>query len=199
MVELPGQFAVRGGIVDFFSPEAQRPVRIELLGDTVESVREFDARTQRSIAPVVRTTMLPLTEWAVPAAAVLRAHHAKLPGKRILSSAPQARKNNPLCSSWRKAPSARSFFSTSRKRSAKSPTNISPPQKKIMIATARPTLPKSPTISGPPRNSTPSLEKTSQILLEQLGLSLNGFQRASNFLPAPARASTATSSPACQK
>src|ERR1700676_4140445 len=69
MVELPGQFAVRGGIVDFFSPEAQRPVRIELLGDTVESVREFDARTQRSIAPVVRTTLLPLTEWAVPSAA----------------------------------------------------------------------------------------------------------------------------------
>ena len=68
MVELPGQFAVRGGIVDFFSPEAQRPVRIELLGDTVESAREFDARTQRSIAPVVRTTLLPLTEWAVPSA-----------------------------------------------------------------------------------------------------------------------------------
>src|SRR5207253_6494893 len=67
MVELPGQFAVRGGIIDVFSPEAARPVRIELLGDTVESVREFDARTQRSIAPVVRTTLLPLTEWAVPA------------------------------------------------------------------------------------------------------------------------------------
>ncbi|GAC1661157.1 MAG: transcription-repair coupling factor [Candidatus Acidiferrum sp.] len=65
MVELPGQFAVRGGIVDVFSPEAQRPVRIELLGDTVESVREFDPRTQRSIAPVNRTTLLPLTEWAV--------------------------------------------------------------------------------------------------------------------------------------
>jgi transcription-repair coupling factor (superfamily II helicase) len=67
MVELPGQFAVRGGIVDVFSPESPRPVRIELLGDTVESVREFDPRTQRSIAPVVRTTLLPLTEWAVPA------------------------------------------------------------------------------------------------------------------------------------
>jgi len=66
MVELPGQFAVRGGIIDVFSPEAMRPVRIELLGDTVESVREFDARTQRSIAPVNRTTLLPLTEWAVP-------------------------------------------------------------------------------------------------------------------------------------
>jgi len=67
MVEMPGQFAVRGGIVDLFSPESPRPVRIELLGDTVESVREFDPRTQRSIAPVVRTTLLPLTEWAVPA------------------------------------------------------------------------------------------------------------------------------------
>jgi transcription-repair coupling factor (superfamily II helicase) len=67
MVELPGQFAVRGGIVDVFSPEAPRPVRIELLGDTVESVREFDPRTQRSIAPVVKTTILPLGEWNVPA------------------------------------------------------------------------------------------------------------------------------------
>jgi transcription-repair coupling factor (superfamily II helicase) len=67
MVELPGQFAVRGGIVDVFSPESPRPVRIELLGDTVESVREFDPRTQRSIAPVNRTTLLPLTEWAVKA------------------------------------------------------------------------------------------------------------------------------------
>src|SRR6266576_6454686 len=69
LVELPGQFAVRGGIIDVFSPEAPRPVRIELLGDTVESVREFDARTQRSVAPVVRTTILPLTEWALPAEA----------------------------------------------------------------------------------------------------------------------------------
>ncbi len=64
MVELPGQYAVRGGIVDVFSPEAPRPVRIEMLGDTVESVREFDPRTQRSIAPVVRTAILPLVETA---------------------------------------------------------------------------------------------------------------------------------------
>jgi transcription-repair coupling factor (superfamily II helicase) len=68
MVELPGQFAMRGGIVDVFSPESPRPVRIELLGDSVASVREFDPRTQRSVAPVVRTTLLPLTEWSVPAA-----------------------------------------------------------------------------------------------------------------------------------
>src|ERR1700687_5233615 len=66
MVEMPGQFALRGGIIDVFSPESLRPVRIELLGDTVESVRDFDPRTQRSIAPVVRTTLLPLTEWSIP-------------------------------------------------------------------------------------------------------------------------------------
>src|SRR5215813_2613393 len=65
MVELPGQFAVRGGIVDIFSPEAPRPVRVELLGDAVESVREFDPRTQRSVAPVNRTVVLPLTEWQI--------------------------------------------------------------------------------------------------------------------------------------
>jgi len=62
MVELPGQFAVRGGIVDAFSPEALRPVRIELLGDTIDSLREFDPRTQRSVAPLVRAVLLPLTE-----------------------------------------------------------------------------------------------------------------------------------------
>ena len=67
MVDLPGQFAVRGGIIDVFSPEAPRPVRLELLGDQVESVREFDPRTQRSIAPVNKTTILPLAEWSVPA------------------------------------------------------------------------------------------------------------------------------------
>ena len=71
MVELPGQFAMRGGIIDVFSAEAPRPVRIELLGDTVESVREFDPRTQRSIAPVNRTTLLPLTEWNVAALATI--------------------------------------------------------------------------------------------------------------------------------
>ena len=77
MVELPGQFAMRGGIVDVFSAEAPRPVRIELLGDTVESVREFDPRTQRSIAPVQRTTLLPLTEWSV--ATLVGATHSGAP------------------------------------------------------------------------------------------------------------------------
>jgi len=62
MVETPGQFAYRGGIVDVFPPEAPRPVRIELLGDTVESIREFDPETQRSVRPVARVVLPPLVE-----------------------------------------------------------------------------------------------------------------------------------------
>src|SRR5208282_2285548 len=63
-VAMPGQFAVRGGIVDVFPPEGMYPVRIELLGDTVESLREFDPETQRSVRPAERVTLLPLVETA---------------------------------------------------------------------------------------------------------------------------------------
>ena len=65
--EMPGQFAVRGGIIDAFSPESLQPVRIELLGDTIESIRAFDPNTQRSTSPVERATLLPLTEFPHPA------------------------------------------------------------------------------------------------------------------------------------
>ncbi len=61
--EMPGQFAVRGGIIDVFSPESMQPVRIELLGDTIESIRAYDPNTQRSTNPVERATLLPLTEF----------------------------------------------------------------------------------------------------------------------------------------
>ena len=54
--EMPGQFAVRGGIIDVFSPEAPQPVRIELFGRTIESIRAFDPNTQRSTNPVERAT-----------------------------------------------------------------------------------------------------------------------------------------------
>lgn len=63
LVEMPGQFAVRGGIIDVFPPEAERPVRLELLGDTLESIRHFDANTQRSTNPLERVTLLPLTDY----------------------------------------------------------------------------------------------------------------------------------------
>ncbi len=61
--EMPGQFAVRGGIIDIFSPEASQPVRVELLGDTIESIRAYDPNTQRSTNPVERAMLMPLTEF----------------------------------------------------------------------------------------------------------------------------------------
>ncbi|HKN62267.1 MAG TPA: hypothetical protein VJW93_13885, partial [Candidatus Acidoferrales bacterium] len=61
--EMPGQYAVRGGIIDIFSPEAPQPVRVDLLGDTIESIRAFDPNTQRSTNPVQRATLMPLTEF----------------------------------------------------------------------------------------------------------------------------------------
>ena len=62
-VEMAGQYSVRGGILDVFSPEARRPVRLELFGDEVESLREFDVETQRSTGAVERVALLPLTEY----------------------------------------------------------------------------------------------------------------------------------------
>ncbi|HXN71171.1 MAG TPA: transcription-repair coupling factor [Candidatus Acidoferrales bacterium] len=61
--EMPGQYAVRGGIIDIFSPEAPQPIRVELLGDTIESIRAFDPNTQRSTNPVERAALMPLTEF----------------------------------------------------------------------------------------------------------------------------------------
>lgn len=47
-VREPGEFAVRGGLVDIFPPGAEEPVRLDFFGDTLESIRSFDAETQRT-------------------------------------------------------------------------------------------------------------------------------------------------------
>ena len=65
LVEMPGQFTRRGGILDVYSPEADRPVRIEFFGDEIETIRKFDPETQRSQSGVDETQLLPLTETPV--------------------------------------------------------------------------------------------------------------------------------------
>ena len=82
VVEMPGEYALRGGILDVYSPEADRPVRIEFFGDEVESIRKFDPATQRSSNPVDEAILLPLTETPV-SDDLLGAIHARLSGKRI--------------------------------------------------------------------------------------------------------------------
>ena len=51
-VELPGEFSHRGGIIDIFAPDWFNPVRIELFGDEIESIRQFEAASQRSLERV---------------------------------------------------------------------------------------------------------------------------------------------------
>jgi transcription-repair coupling factor (superfamily II helicase) len=58
----PGEFAVRGGILDVFPAGDAQPVRLEFVGDTVESLRTYDPATQRSIAPIDQLTVVPLRD-----------------------------------------------------------------------------------------------------------------------------------------
>ena len=82
VVEMPGQYAVRGGILDVYSPEADRPLRIEFFGDEADSIRKFDPASQRSSTPVDEALLLPLTETPV-SEHLLGAIHTRLSGKRI--------------------------------------------------------------------------------------------------------------------
>lgn len=61
-VEDIGHFAIRGGIIDIFSPAHELPVRIELFGDTIESLRFFDPESQRSSGPCGELIICPSRE-----------------------------------------------------------------------------------------------------------------------------------------
>jgi len=85
VVEMPGEYALRGGILDVYSAEAERPVRIEFFGDEVESIRKFDPGTQRSSSSADEAVLLPLCESPV-SEELLGAIHARLSGRRVAGS-----------------------------------------------------------------------------------------------------------------
>jgi transcription-repair coupling factor (superfamily II helicase) len=60
-----GEFAFRGGILDLFPPNTAKPVRLELFGDTIESLRWFEVETQRSEEPAGPVTVLPMSHFPV--------------------------------------------------------------------------------------------------------------------------------------
>ncbi len=62
VVEAPGEFSRRGGILDIFPPTAPTPLRIELFGDEIESLRYFDPATQRSQDRVEQALITPASE-----------------------------------------------------------------------------------------------------------------------------------------
>ncbi len=61
-VEKAGQFAIRGGIVDIFSIDSEYAVRIELFDDEVDSIRQFDVNTQRSVGKMEKARIIPARE-----------------------------------------------------------------------------------------------------------------------------------------
>ena len=63
--EAPGQFAMRGGIVDIFLLTEENPVRIEMWGDEIDSIRSFDAESQRSIENLDEITIYPAEEMVL--------------------------------------------------------------------------------------------------------------------------------------
>ena len=60
-----GEYSRRGGIVDLYSPSRENPVRIEFFGDEIESIREFDSGTQRSVELVPQCEIVPMREMVL--------------------------------------------------------------------------------------------------------------------------------------
>lgn len=78
----PGEYAVRGGILDLFPPARSNPVRLDFFGDTLESIKTFDAETQRTLKPVQKLVLLPMSEVAFgeEAVALFRRRYVELFG-----------------------------------------------------------------------------------------------------------------------
>lgn len=62
MIEGPGQFAVRGGIIDVFTPNSEMPHRIEFWDDEIDSIRTFDPYSQRTVENTDSVRIIPVTE-----------------------------------------------------------------------------------------------------------------------------------------
>ncbi|MFN2489723.1 MAG: transcription-repair coupling factor [Actinomycetota bacterium] len=73
IVERRGEFAIRGGVFDVFPPAAERPVRAELWGDEITSLRQFALASQRSLEPIERVEIAPARELVADEATRARA------------------------------------------------------------------------------------------------------------------------------
>lgn len=71
-VEVPGQFSIRGGIMDVYPLTEENPWRIELWGDEIDSIRSFDVQSQRSIENLDEIFIYPSTEMVLDQASIAR-------------------------------------------------------------------------------------------------------------------------------
>jgi transcription-repair coupling factor (superfamily II helicase) len=89
-VEMVGEYSVRGGILDVFSPESPKPVRIDMFGDQVESIRRFDVESQRSVLKIEECSLLPLTEYQRSTALLAQLHELMQEGGASARDLPPA-------------------------------------------------------------------------------------------------------------
>src|SRR5258706_4938572 len=82
VVEMPGQYAHRGGLLDVYPPEAERPYRIEFFGDEIERIRRCDPGTQR-LAGSADEVVLPALTETPGREETLAMVHARLSGARV--------------------------------------------------------------------------------------------------------------------
>src|SRR6516162_5994223 len=71
-VREPGEYAVRGGIIDLFPPGVPDPVRLDFFGDTLESIRTFDPETQRSQDQLHALDLVPVAEFQLTSGTIRR-------------------------------------------------------------------------------------------------------------------------------
>ena len=95
VVEMPGEYALRGGILDVYPADSDRPLRVELFGDEVDSIRKFDPGTQRSSGAVDECVLLPLTDTPVREE-LLAVIHTRLSGHRVTGDEDADRRRDPL-------------------------------------------------------------------------------------------------------
>ncbi len=92
IVEEPGEYCVRGGIIDVFSPLYDHPVRIELFGDDVDSLRFFSAENQRTIRRISDAVILPARETIVQKSELAEiAGRVRMQASRMETSVTKAR------------------------------------------------------------------------------------------------------------
>ncbi len=91
-VEGSGQFCIRGGILDFFMPSAQKPYRIEFWGDEIDTISEFEIETQRRTQRIEGFTLTPSSELLFNDSSALADKIMKKASSLRGSNAPEARK-----------------------------------------------------------------------------------------------------------
>jgi transcription-repair coupling factor (superfamily II helicase) len=71
-VREPGEYAVRGGIIDLYAPGTGEPVRLDFFGETLETIRSFDAETQRTTGEVRNLELVPVAEFQLTSETIRR-------------------------------------------------------------------------------------------------------------------------------